>query len=45
MLNKKEQRKNAHGAATPMSTLLNKQKQYNTSYAKSKIERGTTDER
>ena len=43
MLNKKEQRKNAHGAATPMSTLLNKQ--YNTSYDKSKIERGTTDER
>ena len=45
MMNKKEQRKNAHGAATPMSTLLNKQKQYNTSYDKSKIERGTTDER
>lgn len=29
--------KSAHGAATPMSTLLNKQEQYNTDQKKSEI--------
>lgn len=35
MIDKK--RKSAHGAATPMSTLLNKQDQYNTDRQKSEI--------
>lgn len=35
MINKKE--KSAHGAATPLGTLLNKQDQYNTDRQKSEI--------
>lgn len=36
-MNKKEERKSAHGAATPLGTLLNKQDQYNTDRQKSEI--------
>lgn len=35
MIDKKE--KSAHGAATPLGTLLNKQEQYNTDQKKSEI--------
>ena len=35
MINEKE--KSAHGAATPLGTLLNKQEQYNTDQKKSEI--------
>ena len=37
MMNRKQERKSAHGAATPMSTLPNKQDQYNTDRQKSEI--------
>ena len=41
MINKKE--KSAHGAATPLGTLLNKQDQYNTDRQKSEIRKIATE--